>query len=203
MERMISEESGISPTRELGKYREVVLGACMERFFEKVWKVVAPERVKVFLWLVAHQVILTNEERVRRRMGDSAVCPVCRGATESIIHVLRDCPTMAEIWIRLVPRSKRGGFFTKSVSEWLFENLSRRTARWGDHWPTLFAVAVWWGWKWRCGNVFGETGKCRDRVQFIKNVVGEVTKAHSLGRGSSGLREREERLIAWKKPTMG
>lgn len=54
---------------------------CMEHFFEKIWRVVAPERVRVFFWLVIHQVLLTNVERVRRHLSDSEVCQVCRGAT--------------------------------------------------------------------------------------------------------------------------
>lgn len=46
----------------------------MDCFFKKVWQVVAPERVRLFLWLVAHQAVMTNMERYRRHLGDSTVC---------------------------------------------------------------------------------------------------------------------------------
>lgn len=56
---------------------EDVSKQCMERFFEKIWRVLAPERVRVFFWLVTHQVVLTYVERARRHLSDSAVCQVC------------------------------------------------------------------------------------------------------------------------------
>lgn len=62
----------------------------MKLFFKRIWRVVVPERIRVFLWLVGNQVIMTNVERARRHLGDSEVCPICNGVVESIIHVLRD-----------------------------------------------------------------------------------------------------------------
>ncbi|CAA7049014.1 unnamed protein product [Microthlaspi erraticum] len=38
----------------------------------------------------------------------------------------------------------------------------------------MFAMAVWWGWKWRCGNIFGENRKCRDRMRFLKEIAKDV-----------------------------
>jgi len=67
-------------------------------FLKQIWKLVAPERVRVFIWLVSHMVIMTNVERVRRHLSDIATCSVCNGADESILHVLRDCPAMTPIW---------------------------------------------------------------------------------------------------------
>jgi len=74
-----------------------------ESFYNRLWRVIAPERVKTFLWMVSNQVIMTNAERYRRHLGDSAVCPVCKGGIETILHVLRDCPAMSGIWLRIVP----------------------------------------------------------------------------------------------------
>lgn len=182
---------------------EQLEGQCMERFFDRIWKVVAPERVRVFLWLVGNQVIITNEERLRRHMGDTDVCPVCRGATESIIHVLRDCPAMAGIWIRLVPEREQRHFFATTLLEWLFDNLSMKSDSRGEKWPTMFAMALWWGWKWRCGNVFGERGHCRDRLRFVKDVAEEVVQAHLKVKRGGPTGDRVERLISWTKPEEG
>lgn len=104
-----------------------------------------PERVRVFIWLVSHQVIMTNVERVRRHVGDNAICQVCNGAEESILHVLRDCPAMSGIWLRLVPPRRRHEFFAKTLLEWLFENLGAGSDRQDTGWSTLFSIAIWWG----------------------------------------------------------
>lgn len=176
---------------------------CMESFFKRIWGVIAPERVRVFLWLVGQQVIMTNVERVRRHIGDIEVCQVCKGGLESILHILRDCPAMAGIWVRLVPLRERQSFFRMSLLEWLYANLEGTSGSRKRDWSTLFSMAVWWAWKWRCGNVFGENGKCRDRVRFIKDMAIEVTKAHNLVAGGSQSVARVERHIAWTKPPEG
>ncbi|XP_010471448.1 PREDICTED: uncharacterized protein LOC104751234 [Camelina sativa] len=43
-------------------------------FYQRVWKVMAPERVRTFLWLVGNQVLMTNEERFRRHLCDTQEC---------------------------------------------------------------------------------------------------------------------------------
>ncbi|KAL9293337.1 putative ribonuclease H domain, reverse transcriptase zinc-binding domain-containing protein [Arabidopsis thaliana] len=171
----------------------------MEKFFKRVWRVVAPERVRVFLWLVTHQVIMMDMERKRRHMGENSVCQVCNGAEESIMHVLRDCPAMEGIWLRLVPLRERHAFFGMTLLEWLFANLKSESKYGCEIWATLFSMSVWWAWKWRCGNVFGETGKCRDRVRFLKEMAVEVTNAHEK-EGGHIQRGGREIMVSWPKP---
>ena len=48
--------------------------------------------VKLFLWLAMHDKLLTNTERVRRRLTDNDICEKCHNEIESTLHVLRDCP---------------------------------------------------------------------------------------------------------------
>ncbi|KAG7544019.1 Ribonuclease H domain [Arabidopsis thaliana x Arabidopsis arenosa] len=175
----------------------------LSKLFDCVWRVIAPERVKIFIWLGVHQVVMTNVERQRRHLADSGICQVCKGAEETIIHILRDCPAMAGIWRRIVPARRRRLFFQQSLLEWLYANLRDSVEMEGSSWSTVFAMGVWWGWKWRCGNVFGVNGKCRDRVKFIKELAKEVTAAHSTF--SHPLQEgaRIERQVAWLPPGDG
>ncbi|KAG7536806.1 Ribonuclease H domain [Arabidopsis suecica] len=100
----------------------------------------------------------------------------------------------------LVPPRWTQTFFHMSILEWLFTNLGDVTDTRGAPWATVFAVAVWWGWKWRCGNVFGTNGKCRDRVKFLRDMAKEVAEAHMSRCGLSRRVERVERLISWSPP---
>lgn len=133
--------------------RDEYPGQHMDMFYERLWKVIAPERVQVFLWLVGKQVVMTNEERFRRHLCDTKICQICKNGVESIIHVLRDCPAMAGIWIRIIPLRRKQDFFSMSLIEWLYVNLGGGGVD-GESWPTMFAMAVWWGCKWRCRNFF-------------------------------------------------
>lgn len=78
----------------------------VEKLFKSIWGVVAPERVKIFMWLVANQAIMTNAERFRRHFCATDLCPVYRSGEETILHVLRDCPAMAGIWSRITLRRR-------------------------------------------------------------------------------------------------
>ncbi|KAH1048009.1 hypothetical protein J1N35_038793 [Gossypium stocksii] len=40
-----------------------------------IWKYKGPQRVRLFLWLIAKQRLLTNSERARRGIGHSSACP--------------------------------------------------------------------------------------------------------------------------------
>ncbi|KAJ8767189.1 hypothetical protein K2173_013586 [Erythroxylum novogranatense] len=77
-----------------------------------VWKWKGPERVKTFLWLLSHGKLLTNEVRLRRNLAPSASCPLCQDHTESILHAIRDCPKVREMWKSLVPRTAWEQFFS-------------------------------------------------------------------------------------------
>ncbi|KAG7594637.1 Ribonuclease H-like superfamily [Arabidopsis thaliana x Arabidopsis arenosa] len=175
----------------------------LEKFYSRVWRVTAPERVRVFLWLVGNQVLMTNAERSRRHLSSTDVCPVCKGGVETILHILRDCPAMMGIWTRILPPRKRRTFFDKSLLEWVFDNLSDENEYCESTWATMFAMAVWWSWKWRCDNVFGNNIKCRDRTQFIKELARDVTLSHRLHNGSSTSGSRGDVLVGWVMPTDG
>ncbi|CAA7033157.1 unnamed protein product [Microthlaspi erraticum] len=175
----------------------------MESFFDRVWRVAVPERVRVFIWLVSQQVIMTNVERRRRHLSDTDVCSVCKGDFETLIHILRDCPAMLGIWERIVPTRKRHQFFSQTLLEWVFDNLQLETNVEEPPWSIMFAMGVWWGWKWRCGNVFGEKRLCRDRVQFVKELAAEVWRANKASGQHVAPRARVERQIGWEFPNSG
>ncbi|KAA3486170.1 reverse transcriptase [Gossypium australe] len=75
--------------------------------WKTIWKYQGPQRVRLFLWLVANQRLLTNSERVRRGFGQSSACSRCGHDVEDIMHVLRDCQTAKEVWMLVVPLEKQ------------------------------------------------------------------------------------------------
>ncbi|KAA3471573.1 LINE-1 reverse transcriptase isogeny [Gossypium australe] len=74
-----------------------------------IWKYQGPQRVRLFLWLVANQRVLINSERVRRGFGQSSACSRCGHDVEDIMHVLRDCQTAKEVWMLIVLLEKQPG----------------------------------------------------------------------------------------------
>lgn len=116
----------------------------MGRFYNRIWSVMAPERVRAFLWLVGNQAIMSNAERYKRHLSETEVCQVCKGGIETTTHILRDCPAMLGIWNRLVPPRKKQLFFSQSLLEWIYGNLCDNGETTDGPWATIFALAVWW-----------------------------------------------------------
>lgn len=60
------------------------------------WK--GPQRIWTFIWLVAKNSILTNENRMKRHLTPSPLCERCYQHSESVLQCLRDCTQARDIW---------------------------------------------------------------------------------------------------------
>jgi len=62
-----------------------------------IWKVKVPLRIKVFMWFVHKQVILTKDNLAKRNWTGSRRCSFC-DHDESIKHLFLDCPMTKTLW---------------------------------------------------------------------------------------------------------
>ncbi|WCJ29423.1 LINE-1 retrotransposable element ORF2 protein [Euphorbia peplus] len=167
-----------------------------------VWKLNSTERIRCFLWLVLHNGILVNVNRVRRRISTSDKCPSCSGS-ESTLHLLRDCPQTQVLWRRFVPQSQWSLFFNVDFHVWMVGNLTLQL-KWKEFaWPTVFSMICWWLWKWRNNLIFnGGNNGAFDQVQFISNRLEEFVKA-TVNVGNIGGGSLHPRIISWICPDVG
>ncbi|KAL4359627.1 hypothetical protein AHAS_Ahas08G0096300 [Arachis hypogaea] len=166
------------------------------RIFRLVWMWQGPERVKTFLWLVAHNAILTNAERRRRHLTMDGTCPRCQHHDESTIHVLRDCPYATSIWKRLIPPKGINSFFNTNLNDWLSLNLASNSS-----WACLFGVAVSSLWFFRNKLVFNSelvditaaTFQIQARAQEFRKVMEKNLNPRNTQASS-------DCLIGWSRP---
>ena len=71
------------------------------RDFGWIWNLNALPRIKTFLWLCAHGSIGVKACLMRRGVVKEESCLICQGTSESILHVLRDCHKIKEVWRQL------------------------------------------------------------------------------------------------------
>ncbi|KAL2920802.1 hypothetical protein RDABS01_012293, partial [Bienertia sinuspersici] len=116
-----------------------------EAKWDLAWKVPIQQRVKVFLWLILHNRILCNANRVRRNLSQDPRCPRCGCEEETTIHLLCDCSALYS------------SFFTGDITSWICINLQANGLTHCDKWPTCFAITLWWIWKWRNCCIFNRT----------------------------------------------
>lgn len=120
------------------------------RGWRLVWKLKEQERVKVFLWELAHGKILTNEARQRRGLASNGDCTRCALNVEDCIHLVRDCKFAREVWLKLILNQSRLLFLSLPLREWLEWSLaSPELNSFDKYWPAKTAICRWKLWKWR------------------------------------------------------
>lgn len=63
-----------------------------------VWRAPVQQRVRVFLWLLLHERLLCNTNRVHRHLADDPRCQRCNNnSDETLLHLFRDCPAVKSL----------------------------------------------------------------------------------------------------------
>lgn len=114
--------------------------------WKQIWNIKSPERIKVFMWLVAHNRLTTNM-RIARWDGETPFCHHCQGMEEFVLSVLRDCPMASQIWLHLINYSQRFNFFMADMKYWIFLNLTMSMDSFGgSNWIRLWAHVCYYLW---------------------------------------------------------
>ncbi|XP_031099664.1 uncharacterized protein LOC116003863 [Ipomoea triloba] len=173
--------------------------------WNSIWKLKVPNRIRTFMWLVKHNKIMTNENRVKRGMTESDSCWFCTGVKENTEHVLRLCPLAEPVWRSVLPAFvERTRLFP--FSKWLEEGISDKgDGRQPSNVSSLFSTTLWWIWKWRNDAIFNSVVKpLHAKTSWISTQVGEFNRAFFRAKGPPSRIERNTwQKFAWTKPQDG
>lgn len=78
---------------------------------------------QIFIWVFAHDMLLTNYTKNRMGMGHS-MCHYCGNIMKTSLHVLMDCPTTMQIWPNVAPSNIMNNFFHVDLKYWIYLNLN-------------------------------------------------------------------------------
>jgi hypothetical protein len=53
---------------------------------------------KNFMWRACHNLLLTRDNLVRRKIVDDLKCPICGLDAETMFHILWACPSSMDVW---------------------------------------------------------------------------------------------------------
>lgn len=113
--------------------------------WRRMWKLKTTQRVKVFGWIMSHGCLLTNLERWKRRMTGCADYSRCSQMTKDVLHAVRDCRWVREVWHYLIPPEFYTVFFSLDLEDWVLSVLRRGKIPRGDRrWPEKIMAACWW-----------------------------------------------------------
>ena len=69
-----------------------------EIVWKKIWKLLVPNKVRNFMWKASGNWLATNYNLWRRRIRDSAMCPICESEAETVEHMLLLCEWTQLVW---------------------------------------------------------------------------------------------------------
>ena len=69
----------------------------LDRTFKHLWKAKIPLKIKIWLWLIWHNVIATKDNMKKRNWVGDTTCSFCP-ANETISHLFFECPTAVYMW---------------------------------------------------------------------------------------------------------
>ncbi|KAJ7964039.1 Ribonuclease H [Quillaja saponaria] len=107
--------------------------------FKKIWRIQTLPRIKFFVWLAYLNKLLTNDLRWKRKMVDLPSCSLCSSLVEDVLHAVRDCSHVSQIWQKMVPSFMQSSFFSANLNDWFILNLNYGVLfRDTIPWPTVF-----------------------------------------------------------------
>ncbi|OMP01064.1 reverse transcriptase [Corchorus capsularis] len=117
-------------------------------FWKKLWSTHCHNRIKFFLWLLAHDKICTKSLLCHRNISPDLCCDLCPDSEEDAFHIMRNCVLATSIWN--LCSSLPSNFFSQlNLFDWLSSNLSSSFFSNGIPWNILFSYICWGLWKSR------------------------------------------------------
>jgi zinc-binding in reverse transcriptase len=124
------------------------------------WKVRIPSKVKIFLWLLQRNWLLTNANLRKRNWPSGETCVLCnRQLQEDTEHLFLRCPYARRIWNDILPTSEAAPTDVQQLPQ-LLHIMSRRSP---DH-SRLIAAACWNIWKERNRRIFQTSQRPSERL---------------------------------------
>ena len=67
-------------------------------WWRKLWNLQIPNKVKIFIWRVWHNIIPVLTNLSKRGINTAGCCTRCKQEPETLIHALVECPAASLIW---------------------------------------------------------------------------------------------------------
>ena len=70
---------------------EISVPVSITQVWARIWKLHAPNKIKVFGWRACQNILPTCENLVRRRIIEDDICNICHRFPKIAIHALWEC----------------------------------------------------------------------------------------------------------------
>ncbi|KAJ4786820.1 RNA-directed DNA polymerase (reverse transcriptase)-related family protein [Rhynchospora pubera] len=140
-------------------YKTLIYAGKVKFKYNRLWKLKLPPSGKLFLLLLAHGRLLTQDQLQKRNMQVQPMCHLCQGVLlETAEHLFFQCPFSSQIWWGLGFRTSLHSDFLSILSLICSEHTSHQTA-------TLYATCFWTLWLERNKRIFRDGRRTNQAIQ--------------------------------------
>ena len=98
-----------------------------------MWKANILPHIQTLVWMCLHSNIGVKECLTKRGVLVDPTCPLYPCESESIIHALRDCRIIRNVWTQLGAEEINSSFFSGNLQHWITTNGKTNTKKHKDH----------------------------------------------------------------------
>ncbi|XP_057730440.1 uncharacterized protein LOC130945751 [Arachis stenosperma] len=178
-----------------------------KEIWERIWRLPAPEKVKMFLWKAAHGILPVNASLYQRKITLTPKCSICHEQDETIEHVLLLCPWTRAVWfgssIQIVPTA----YEVKSFENWLINTTDKIKKLAGDEQEKVLCklgCICWCIWKARNQHIFQQKKlNPQNTIIHSEQIATEyhnATKDLNKDIKARADRNAEKLRITWRPP---
>ncbi|KAM6589756.1 hypothetical protein CsatA_012361 [Cannabis sativa] len=173
-------KSGYALALDLVRDRNGGSSVDQAHWWNGMWNLRVPQKVKIFLWRMYHRALPTNSQLIKRKIPVQPLCQRCGEDSETPEHALVFCSALRPLWMKLriwhVLHHGRTGSLAELLI-YLFDVL--------DH-QNFALLAMIWSWLWYDRNsvLFG---KKQSRLEVIDVLALEALEEfHGVGVSAGG-----------------
>ena len=149
---------------------------------------------------LAHNSIGVKVCLERRGVVHDNVCPFCCNGLETILHALRDCRHLKQVWSQLGVSSSNHEFWHSNLLDWLSTNATSigKCLNVTPPWKIVFSFALWSNWKSRNNFVFNRRSR---NPKLAVEIINQAVEYYHCVTGPRMQTRRVLKRIHWEKPS--
>ncbi|CAL1353547.1 unnamed protein product [Linum trigynum] len=161
---------------------------------ERLWKLMIPPKVKIFLWRLAHEILPTGKNIELRKKEAATECPFCF-LDETQNHIFRECQWAIRIWRDSMFKSLFEVEPNLSAGSWLCAVMDLTE----NEILEKLGILLWLMWNERNNHMFNK--KKAEEWEIVGRALAywEEFQLHH----TKEKEEREGRNDTWEKPQEG
>lgn len=164
--------------------------------WQHIWRLNLPEKIKIFVWKAAKNLLPTAKNLWRRKVLKEPTCHLCKAGCEDVFHALMECRVARRIWkcthleneVKSVIREDMLSVMIGAMNNWAKSEVD-------------YVATIWWV-AWHARNKLLFQGKKLDPVGSVARgkVVMEVYQAQQVKERESHGNTVEGNMQIWTPP---